>query len=109
MPTRTSRGTTPTFQFDIDLDLTGWDVYVTMTQSKAHTFTFKPTTIEKTALGCSIYIDLTQEDSLKFIPGRGYAEVRAVNTDGVAVRTIDPMEFWIEDTFLDGVIPREVS
>ena len=101
-----ARGTTPTFRIYLDYDLTGWDIYVTFRQSCKRAWTFKNHYVEKTALGCDLILDLTQEDTLKFIPGRLWVEIRATNEDD-AVRSTK-MKFWVEDVLLDGEIPQEV-
>lgn len=103
-----SRGTTPTFVFEIDLDLTGWDVYVTISQSKGKVFTFNDVDVATSSYGCTVTVELTQEDTLKFAAGKALAQVRAVNTDeDIAVKT-NTMELWIDQVLLDGVIPQEV-
>ena len=92
--------------FDIDLDLTGWDIYITISQSKEHTFTFtEDIDVIPTQLGCSLLLTLEQEDTLKFRSGRAYAQVRAVNDEGVAVRT-NMMEMWVDEILLQGKIPK---
>ena len=106
MPDRTGRGTTPTFAFDIDIDLTGWDIYVTISQSQEHKFTFRDIDVVSTKTGCTLLLTLEQEDTLKFRTGKAYAQVRAVNDEEVAVRT-NIMELWIDEILLDGKIPLE--
>lgn len=99
------RGTTPTFSFRVDADLTDWDIYITFEQ-KRHLFTKKDVTIAPENGGSKISLTLTQEETLAFKPGPAKAQIRAVK-DGVAVASAY-FDFIVSDILLDGVIPREV-
>ena len=100
------RGTTPTFTFEVDLDLTGWDVYLTFEQRK-YEFTHKDVVITPSNEGCIVETSLTQEETLAFKPGAAKVEIRACK-DNKAVAT-DEFEFEVYDILLDGEIPQDVS
>lgn len=102
------RGTTPTFQFAINTDLSGWDVYASFGQYGKALTTWKPVEIEPTDDGCRITVKLSQEETLKFESGiTAQAQVRAVK-DGTAVAT-GTWEFDVEPILLDGEIPQELG
>ena len=95
------RGTTPSFNFAINVDLTDATVYVTFTQ--------KATVIEKTGddLTVSPYnieVQLTQEDTLSFVAGKPVrAQIRYITEDGYADAS-DIYELDVEDVLKDGEI-----
>ena len=99
------RGTTPTFTFDVDTDLTGWDVYITFKQRKVE-LTRKEPEITPTNDGCVCTVELTQAETLKFKEGKALAHLRAVK-DGTAVASTI-FEFSVGEILLDGEIPQEV-
>ena len=95
------RGTTPVFNFAINVDLTDATVYVTFTQ--------KTTVIEKTGddLTVSPYnieVQLTQEDTLGFAAGKPVrAQIRYVTENGYADAS-DIYELDVEEILKDGEI-----
>ena len=101
------RGTTPTFVIDVtDLDLTGWDIYVTFEQKK-YEFTVSDCEVIATDTGCRVEVELTQEQTLGFkgsdegVPAA--VQVRAYK-DGKAEATSKFM-FDVFEISLDGEIP----
>lgn len=105
------RGTTPTFVVEVDdLDLTGWDTYVTFEQRK-YEFTCKNCVVTPTDTGCQVEVELTQEQTLGFKPsekaGEATVQVRAYK-DGKAEAT-SQFSFEVFDVSLDGEIPQDVS
>lgn len=99
------RGTTPTFSFEVDADLTGWDVYITFEQG-SRTVTRRSPEIEQTEGGCICSVELTQAETLLFKPKRAQAQLRAVK-DGTAVASTI-FDFDVGDVLLGGEIPQEV-
>lgn len=99
------RGTTPTFSFTVDMDLTDWDVYITFEQNK-HELTRKNPDITPVNDGSRVDITLTQQETLAFKVGKARAQIRAIK-DEVAVAT-SYFEFAVNDILLDGEIPQEV-
>ena len=95
------RGTTPIYNFAINVDLTEATVFVTFTQ--------KSTVVEKTgdALVVSPYnieVQLTQEDTLSFVAGKTVkAQIRYVTADGYADAS-DIYEMEVTDILKDGEI-----
>lgn len=100
------KGTTPTWTFEVDADLTGWDVYITFEQRKVE-ITRKEPSIEATEDGCVCEVTLTQAETLLFKPGPAQAQIRAVDKDGVAVASTI-FDFTVGDILLGGEIPKEV-
>lgn len=99
------RGTTPTFSFEVDLDLTGWDVYVTFEQRKIE-LTRKEPEITKKDDGCVCSVELTQAETLAFKAGKASAQLRAIKGGEAVASTI--FEFDVGEILLDGEIPQEV-
>ena len=99
------RGTTPTFTYDVDADLTGWDVYATFEQDGVK-ITKKPADIEPTEGGSTCSVELTQEDTLLFREGRARTQLRAIK-DGVAVAST-VFSFDVDCILLNNTIPQEV-
>ncbi len=99
------RGTTPTFTYDVDADLTGWDVYATFEQEGVE-ITRKPVDMEPTEGGSTCSVELTQEDTLLFHEGRAKTQLRAIK-DGVAVASTI-FSFDVGEILLNGQIPQEV-
>lgn len=99
------RGTTPTFTYDVDADLRGWDVYATFEQDDVE-ITRKPVDVEPTGGGSTCLVELTQEDTLLFHEGRAKTQLRAIK-DGVAVAST-VFAFDVGGILLDGAIPQEV-
>ena len=102
------RGTTPTFQFSIDFDLTDWDVYVTFTQGSNRLLTRKDAVIAATEDGCTVTVELTQEETLAFKVGKASAQVRAEKNDGADAVATTIFDFTVGDILLNGEIPQEV-
>lgn len=102
------RGTTPTFQFDVDADLSMWDVYASFGQYDKAIVTWKPTNVETTEDGCTVTVKLTQQETLAFDAGiPAQAQLRAYK-DGSAVAT-GIWEFDVTPIILEGEIPMDVS
>lgn len=100
------RGTTPTFSFEVDLDLAGWDVYITFEQGAHEVTRREPEVVPANDGGCICSVELTQAETLAFRQGRAKAQLRAVK-DGTAVAST-VFEFDVGDILLDGEIPQEV-
>ena len=101
-----TRGTTPDFRFEVDEDLTGWDVYVTFGQGKRAVATLKCEPVA-TEGGSAVEGRLTQAQTLAFKEGDGSAQLRAYR-NGVAGAT-GCWDFEVRRIILDGEIPREVG
>ena len=99
------RGTTPTFAFEVDCDLTGWEVYATFGQGRVEV-TRTDVEVEPAEGGCTASVTLTQAETLLFKAGEAQAQLRAVK-DGVAVAT-DVLDFEVGKIVLDGEIPQGV-
>lgn len=95
------RGTTPIYNFAINVDLTQATVFVTFTQ--------KTVVVEKTgeALTISPYniaVQLTQEDTLSFTAGKPVkCQIRYITADGYADAS-DIYEMEVTDVLKDGEI-----
>lgn len=101
------RGTTPTFTFDVDLDLTGWDYYVTFEQGSREITRKDAEVIPANEGGCQMLVRLTQEETLAFKAGvKGKAQIRACKDGDAVASTV--FEFPVHDVLLDGEIPQEV-
>lgn len=104
------RGTTPTFSFEVDMDLTGWDTYITFEQGKGQKrveITHKePEITPGNDGGCIASVELTQAETLSFKPGPASAQLRAVKNGTAVASTI--FEFDVGEILLDGEIPQEV-
>lgn len=80
------RGTTPEYELLIDMDLTGWTCYVTLRRSTI-AINLEADRLEVTGGEQStVRFSLTQEESLRFRPGKADVQLRAIK-DGVAVAT----------------------
>lgn len=80
------RGTTPEYELIVDMDLTGWTCYVTLKWSKTEV-TLEADRLDVTGGEQStVRFSLSQEESLKFRPGKAHIQLRAIK-DGVAVAT----------------------
>ena len=99
------RGTTPTFTFEVDLDLTGWDTYITFEQRKVE-ITRKNPAITPSNGGCIAEVELTQAETLAFKVGPARAQLRAIK-DGEAVAST-VFDFEVREILLEGEIPQEV-
>ena len=97
------RGTTPTFAFEVDADLTGWDVYISFEQYNHEILTKREPEIEAKGSGCVCSVELTQADTLDFKTGAACAQIRACK-DGSAVSSTY-FDFEVCDVILDGEIP----
>ena len=107
------RGTTPTFQFAVNADLSEWDVYVSFGQHGKALTTWKPATIEPTEEGCRITVKLTQEETLLFKEDEEAdfttAQVRACNRGGQDAVATGQWKFSVEPILLAGEIPQEIA
>lgn len=98
------RGTTPTVLIDIDMDLTGWDYWLTFSHRYGKlTKTSDECLFTPEGEGGTVSVTLSQEETLSF-PEGGIVRVqlrmrrgdRAVATDIASVRT--------EEILLEGVV-----
>lgn len=104
------RGTTPTFQFAINADLSEWDVYASFGQYNKALTTWKPVSVEPTPEGCRLTVKLTQAETLKFTEGiTAQAQVRACKRGGLDAVATGTWEFEVEPILLDGEIPQEIG
>ena len=80
------RGSTPTNVFTCNLDLTGATVFVTYSQRGLNLVekTGDDLTITATQTGCTVSLELSQEDTLKFRSGNVMVQIRYVMSDGSA-------------------------
>ena len=80
------RGTTPTNTFTLDIDLSAATVFISYAQANAVVLekTGTDLTFTSDAQGYYISVTLSQEDTLKFIPGDVAIQIRYVTSDGVA-------------------------
>lgn len=101
-----TRGTTPDFRFTVNLDLTGWDTYVSFGQHHRELARVEDPQIEPVPGGCVISGRLSQEQTLLFKAGDGTAQVRAYK-DGIAAASNPKYRFKIYDVIMDGTIPKE--
>lgn len=78
------RGTTPTFEVDCDIDLTGFTIFLTIKQADEE-LTLTPS-VTATQTGCTLAVTLTQEQTLGFKSRQPASmQIRAVNAAGLAV------------------------
>ena len=87
------RGTTPTNTFTLDIDLSAATVFISYAQANAVVVEKTGTDLTFTNNGGGdrdnpaeyyISVTLSQEDTLKFIPGDVAIQIRYVTSDGVA-------------------------
>lgn len=111
MASNVYRGTTPPFRLIFkNIDLTGWDVYITFEQygktelENELTVSGKDLQVVSTgAESCEVFLTLTQEQTLSFNEGRVDVQMRAFK-DGAAVAS-KKKNVSMKDILLDGVIP----
>lgn len=97
------QGTTPAVPLTVDMDLIGWTVYVTFTNSGKE-LTITNDRLEMTLENGKtlVMVPLTQEETLAFNVGVCEVQIRAIH-DGTAIAT--ETEFIdIEKVLLKGVI-----
>lgn len=81
------RGTTPAIVLTVDMDLTGWTVYVTLKKGgKELTLLNDALTMEYQNSKTTIAFSLSQQQTLDFSVGTCEVQVRAVH-DGTAIAT----------------------
>lgn len=95
------RGSTPTNTFDVDLDLRGATVFISYEQEGA-------VIIEKTGEDVDIgesqlSLTLSQEETLKFHPGKVFIQIRYVFPNGAADAS-EIIQTTFERIIKDGVI-----
>lgn len=76
------RGSTPTNTFNVDIDLRDATVYVTYEQKGQ--IVLEKTGDDLTVTEDSITLELSQEDTLKFVPGSVLIQIRYVFANGAA-------------------------
>ena len=102
------RGTTPTINLIFQnsegspVDLTSFTVYLTIDDGKGHKTDFTNDRITFNE-DLSMDITLTQEETLTFKGTTLYAQVRAVDSEGLAIAS-DVVSTALEDILKDGVI-----
>lgn len=89
----------------MDLDLTGWDVYITFEQRNVE-LTRKEPEIVATEDGCICSVGLTQAETLEFKAGPAKAQLRAVKDGQAVASTI--YDFTVGEILLNNEIPQEV-
>ena len=100
-----TRGTTPDFRFTVNQDISGWDVYLSFGQRGREVARVRNPDITPTNDGCAITGRLTQEQTLKFKPGEGEAQVRCYK-NGTAAANPLKFKFTVYDIIMDGKIPK---
>lgn len=96
------RGTTPTFEVDCDVDLTGYTIFLTLEQG-TNEITLTPD-CEATQDGCKLFVTLTQEQTLSFRGDmKASMQIRAVDQSGLAIAS-NIMTVDIGRILLEGVI-----
>lgn len=99
------RGTTPTFEVDCDVDLTGYTIYLTLEQGSNELTLTPECTASQT--GCTLSVTLTQEQTLSFKDnGRAAMQIRAIDQAGLAVAS-NIMMVDVGKILKDGVIEYE--
>jgi len=76
------RGSTPTNTFDVDIDLTNATVFVSYEQGGR--VVLEKTGEDLTITAESIVLNLTQEETLAFVPGKVNIQIRYVFPNGTA-------------------------
>ncbi len=95
------RGSTPTNTFDVDLDLRGATVFINYEQDDE--VVLEKTGDDLTIGESQITLKLTQEETLKFHPGKVYIQIRYVFPNGAADGS-DIIQTTFERIIKDGVI-----
>lgn len=80
------RGSTPTNTFNCNVDLSDATVFVTYQQNGVNLIekTGDALTITATQTGCNVTVELSQDETLLFVPGRVMVQIRYVKQDGSA-------------------------
>ena len=100
-----TRGTTPDFRFTVNQDISDWDVYLSFGQRGRELARVHDPDITPANEGCVITGRLTQEQTLKFKPGKGEAQVRCYR-NGTAAANPLKFEFTVHGIIMDGKIPK---
>ena len=100
-----TRGTTPDFSFQVNQDVSDWDIYLSFGQEGKTLATVRNPTVTPSNEGCIISGRLTQEQTLKFREGKGTAQLRCYK-NGAAGATGMDFEFDVRPILMDGRIPR---
>ena len=95
------RGSTPTNTFDVDLDLRDATVFISYEQDGA--IVVEKTGEDLTVGESQISLSLTQEETLKFHPGKVFMQIRYVFPNGAADGS-DIIQTTFERIIKDGVI-----
>lgn len=96
------RGTTPTITYNVDIDLTSaLELYVTITEDGV--VMVERSINDVTITSKSVSISLTQEETLKFNPGKVLMQIRARMPDGAALAS-NIMMGDVAQILKDGVI-----
>lgn len=95
------RGSTPTNTFDVDLDLRNATVFISYEQDGA--IVVEKTGEDLTIGESQISLSLTQEETLKFHPGKVFIQIRYVFPNGAADAS-DIIQTTFERIIKDGVI-----
>lgn len=91
------RGTTPTITIQTDLDLTGYTVFVTISQGAIQK-DFVPIVTPT-----ELMFDLTQADTLAFKDGAAKLQIRAVDAEGYAIAS-NIMTINVREILKEGII-----
>ncbi len=102
------RGTTPQVSLVVyGHDLTGCTIYATIRQgNNIITKTGNALTVEVVGNDTDVVFGLTQQDTLGLKNGRASAQIRWINSDGVALAT-DISDIQIDGILLEGEISYE--
>lgn len=104
-----TRGTTPVLGFDVYGEtLEDCTVWVTIKQGGQEVINIKDPDIQQTSYGCHVAVRLTQEQTLKLKPGGARAQIRYVDSNGLADAG-DELLISVKDVLKDGVIKYEGS
>lgn len=98
-----ARGTTPIHIFNTDVDLSN-AVAIYVTYKQANTVVAEKSIDEMTVTPETITLNLTQEDTLNFLPMRNVLiQIRAKFQDGTAIKS-KTISTSVEDVLKEGVI-----
>ena len=101
-----TRGTTPDYRFEVTSDLSDWDyVYLSLGQCGKELVRIVNPTVTPTNNGCVITGTLTQEQTLRFDPGEGEAQLRCFR-NGVAAASSILSKFMVNQVIMNGKIPK---
>ena len=100
------RGTTPIITLTVNADISDWTMYVSF-RNNGKTVTFEDDRLTKTASSgqTTIYITLTQEETLAFNVGTADVQIRAIKDDVAIATNIKKID--ITPIILEGEIDEQ--